>query len=304
MQPIITFFKRKPLYLGIVRYLLGITMIPYGLTKIMRTQFVVYPHAWLKPLESISGMNLAWAFLGHSAWFEVLLGCFELVPAVLLLFRRTTLLGAILMLPLTLNVLLINYAFNLWDGTKTMAVLLFVLNCLIFIFEWRRIINIAQLVVNKGFRINYLPAEMIINTALVLIVGYFAITPLLDYSEKANGLTGDYFNGRPSEWILQHESSNDSVLPHRQLKVYFGPNGDYQEVGINNFGAPTAYTVNFNKHTVTLKYEQGWAPLIYHYHFLGDTALKLEAVVGNKGTKLTQLYRKRIIHSNIDGDSD
>lgn len=41
MPHLLSILKQKAFYLGICRYLLGVTMIPYGRTKIICTQFVI-----------------------------------------------------------------------------------------------------------------------------------------------------------------------------------------------------------------------------------------------------------------------
>ncbi|RYE12527.1 MAG: hypothetical protein EOP45_22705 [Sphingobacteriaceae bacterium] len=170
MKRVISFFKRKDLYLGLTRYALSLWMLPYAISKILQVQFRFDP-ATLQQLSAseLTGKQLTWLFLGHSTWFEILLGFFELIPAVLLVFRRTTLLGAVLMLPMTLNVLLINFAFQLWDGTKQIAVFLFTLNCLILIFEWRRIRFMWQLALQKSVVTKYPAVEWIIN--IVFLAG-------------------------------------------------------------------------------------------------------------------------------------
>jgi uncharacterized membrane protein YphA (DoxX/SURF4 family) len=120
MSRFTAFLKGKDLYYGIVRYILGLIMIAYGLTKIMRTQVVLIPFSlWERPLEFVSGKSLAWAFLGYSQWFQVLLGILEFVPGLLLLFRRTTFFGSLVLLPVTMNVYLINKALNLWSGISS-----------------------------------------------------------------------------------------------------------------------------------------------------------------------------------------
>ena len=74
------FFFIKSLF----RYYLGFYLLTYGLTKIIQTQFVLFPFAaWQLPLEKVSGSDLTWAFLGRAPWFQVLLGFLEFIPAML-----------------------------------------------------------------------------------------------------------------------------------------------------------------------------------------------------------------------------
>jgi hypothetical protein len=301
MQRLLNILKQKDIYLGICRYLLGITMIPYGLTKILRTQFVTGPQVWNRPLEELTGINLTWAFLGHSPWFTVVLGLLEFIPALLLLFRRTSLLGAILMLPMTLNVLLINYAYNLWDGTKYMAVFLFVLNCLVLVFERHRIAQLINIVIARAGNRRGISLEVIINTVVVALISYIALQPLLEYRRGTNDLTGNWFNGQPIEWVLQRQMLNDSLLPDHQQKIYFGPYHEFIEVGTNSFNnSPNQYVLNADQHSVVIKDEEGKINFKYQYTLLGDTGLKMVTTVGiGKPSQLTQFYSRRVMHNNV-----
>ena len=118
----IKLLTRPATYQTLIRYALGLGMLPYGLTKIARTQFIVLPfHSWSEPLKDISGVTLTWAFLGYSPWFTVLLGFLEVIPAVLLLFRKTKLLGALLLFSVVLNVFLIN-SVQYYQGFRSVSI--------------------------------------------------------------------------------------------------------------------------------------------------------------------------------------
>jgi hypothetical protein len=272
-------------------------MLPYALSKILQTQFILYPFSLQDKLESTPGSVLTWAFLGHSGWFQILLGFFELIPALLLLFRRTTLLGAILMLPITLNVVLINYALQLWHETKIISSVLLVLNLLVLIIEWKSVKALIAVIINKGKMINYVPIELIINTLIIVIAGYFSLKPLLEFRRQENVLiTGDWVNQHPIEWTLSSEKLNDSTLKYRELKYYFGPSGQFDEIPGQSMSSNT-YRVDERKQTLTRNYGNKETNIISNYTLLGDTALKFERTIDEKkNIKLTQIFVKRIMN--------
>jgi len=244
MKQIITFFKKRALYLGVARYLLGLVMIFYSITKILQTQFVVVPFLqWQQPLESLSGKTIAWAFLGHSPWFEILLGFLELIPGILLLFRRTILLGAILLLPVTLNVFLINHALNLWDDTKVISLILLILNIIVLMFEWRRIKGLALTVLGSDTKFKGTIAEVVINFVVVAVITYLGCDLLFGYINQKNVLIGDWYHRHPNEWILQSEKIGDSTLRHRLVKSYYDVGGSYSEV--NDTGTVWPYNIYY-----------------------------------------------------------
>jgi hypothetical protein len=84
----------------------------YGFAKVFAGQF---PHTMANMdarFVELSPMRVAWAFFGYSRGYQEFLGWGEVIPSVLLLFRRTTLIGALLMFVVMLNVFLINIFFD------------------------------------------------------------------------------------------------------------------------------------------------------------------------------------------------
>jgi hypothetical protein len=307
MKKIIAFLKKKDLYFGLIRYALAISMMPYGISKIFKTQFVLSP-SLMSPttLEQMSGKTLTWAFLGYSSWFEVLLGFLELIPALLLLFRRTALTGTILLLPITLNVYLINMALNLWDGTKLIALVLLVLNCLLLLFEWKKIRDIVLIVIGKT-GMKFTGWELAFNVLLLVGINYAFVKQLMGYRAQENELTGDWFNNKPNEWVLQAEKIKDSTLVRRYIRVYFGAGGNYSELSENNTTTfqTTAFDNNRSSYSVDEKrkiinfFDSGNALLdAFTYTIKGNT-LQLNRVTGNsKKDAFTQLFEKRVMNNN------
>jgi hypothetical protein len=102
----------------VARLALAVGMAPYSISKLFDLQFQVGASNYALPLGEISGIGLAWAFLGYSPVFQTLMGVFETVPVIMLLFARTRRLGALLLFPVLLNVVMINYFLYLWPATR------------------------------------------------------------------------------------------------------------------------------------------------------------------------------------------
>ncbi|MBX7127397.1 MAG: hypothetical protein K1X47_17005 [Cyclobacteriaceae bacterium] len=95
-----------------IRFYLASVILGYGFAKVFVSQF---PHLMANMdarFTELSPMRVAWAFFGYSRGYQMFLGWGEVIPALLLLFRRTSLLGALLMLVVMLNVFLINIFFD------------------------------------------------------------------------------------------------------------------------------------------------------------------------------------------------
>lgn len=283
---------------ALLRFFLGFSLLTYGLTKIYQTQFITLPFAaWQSPLEKLPGTRLAWAFLGRTPWFQILLGFLEFVPAMLLLFRRTAVLGAILLLPMTLNVFVINHALDLWSGTKALSAQFLAANVLILLFEWKKIRDIFLIIINKGTAFKYFRWEALIILATVIAFLYPFSNMLLDYKNQKNALTGNWFNSHPNEWILQSEKINDSTLDHRVLKSYFGVYGSYSEINDTGFVFNgISYNVDEKRKTLDFYYnDDRVVHFIYQIH--NDTLLETQRIIDSSNNiRLTQLFKRRIIN--------
>jgi hypothetical protein len=107
------------LYLG-VRCWLATGMFLYGSVKVIGQQGIPQPAPldWIRPLGEISTGQLMWTWLGYSPIFHFFAGMNETLGAILLLFRRTTLLGAFLILPAMAFVTMLDLTFQVgpWSG--------------------------------------------------------------------------------------------------------------------------------------------------------------------------------------------
>jgi hypothetical protein len=96
-----------------LRYYVGVVMSVYGGFKVIETQFPPISFAQLsQPLGSMAPMGLLWAFMGYSTLYATFAGIGESVGAFLLFFRRTTTVGALILVAVLSNVALLNYTFD------------------------------------------------------------------------------------------------------------------------------------------------------------------------------------------------
>jgi hypothetical protein len=96
-----------------VAVFLGMQMLEYGFLKIFQLQFLSPPPGELaKSYGESSPMNLLWTFMGVSGPYQMAAGFLEFVPGVLLLFRRTRVVGALVLVAVLANVVLLNLCFD------------------------------------------------------------------------------------------------------------------------------------------------------------------------------------------------
>lgn len=100
-------------FVSAIRYALSASLISYGVAKVVPMQFPT-PSAsrLIEPFGALSPMGLLWAFTGTSTAYQIFAGFTELIPGVLLIFRRTALVGAMMAVPVMVNVVLLNYTYD------------------------------------------------------------------------------------------------------------------------------------------------------------------------------------------------
>jgi len=97
----------------VVRYTLGITMLSYGMSKMLHQQMPApMLHQLVTPYSEFSPMGLLWRFMGYSATYSFFAGFCEFAGGLLLLFRRTTTLGALIVSAVMFHVALMNFCFD------------------------------------------------------------------------------------------------------------------------------------------------------------------------------------------------
>ncbi|HTR55028.1 MAG TPA: hypothetical protein VMJ10_30290 [Kofleriaceae bacterium] len=96
-----------------LRYYLGATMLSYGFAKIFPSQFGYAADTNLyAQIGHKSPMGMLWTFMAVSRPYQVFGGAMETIGGLLLFWRRTTLLGALVVLAVMTNVVALNFCYD------------------------------------------------------------------------------------------------------------------------------------------------------------------------------------------------
>lgn len=105
----------KDLLRSYLRYVLAVTMLSYGLAKLGwdSNQFPELGEQRLgRTWGESSPMGVLWSFMGASRPYTMFAGLGEVIGGLLLLFRRTTLLGSLVVLGVMINVMMLNFCYD------------------------------------------------------------------------------------------------------------------------------------------------------------------------------------------------
>ncbi len=101
-------------------WIVVMAMFVYGGGKII--QFTGMPYLD-KPVSELSGMELMWAFYGYSKPFVLTIGVFEILGGVLILFKRTRIIGCLFTSAILFNIILQDYFYGVHVGALKAAIL-------------------------------------------------------------------------------------------------------------------------------------------------------------------------------------
>lgn len=111
---IIDFDDLYTLFVIGVCYYLSMQMSIYGFSKLFKYQFYdANPNTLFTPVGFLTKDFLYWTSIGSSKLYNTIVGLVEISIAVLLLFKRTRLLGGVLGGIVCFNIVLINFAFDI-----------------------------------------------------------------------------------------------------------------------------------------------------------------------------------------------
>jgi hypothetical protein len=113
-----------PHTVSVCRYFAAGMLLLYGFAKINGAQFTILDSELDKPMGHVSGFWLTWYYFGFSTMYGNGIAVLQIAGAILLTFRRTTLIAACALLPLVINIVLVNLAYGIDPGALLMSLLL------------------------------------------------------------------------------------------------------------------------------------------------------------------------------------
>lgn len=284
--------------LVLFRFYVGFILIRYGIAKLNDGQFPI-PSAYrlAQTYGESSPMGLAWTFLGYSAGYKWFMFSAEIM-GFLLFFKRTATLGAFLGLMTTLNIMAINYCFDV--PVKMLSTAL-VLMCLAILSP--NISNLFNLFF-RGQTVQLKPPSLpefskkwirIIAIVLkYLIIIIYAILPLsmalktAFFKEKdssKNKLDGTY----EIESFITPENLSTKYAYKWEL-ITFGSDNNAILTYTDKANDWCKYQVDENKRNVVLKFNNDPVTYKFNYQILDSSTLKLK---GNLFDLPTDIILKR-----------
>lgn len=157
-----------------IRYYLAFQMILYGFAKFFSLQFVFPGEMRLnQELGDFSPMGLLWNFMGYSKAYTNFTGVLEFVSGILLLSKYTTLLGALTTFGVMLNVMMLNYCYDV--PVKILSTHLVLMSLFLVLMNSRRLFlffignkDVAQKVFQEVIPLKYRKHVQVIKWCVIV----------------------------------------------------------------------------------------------------------------------------------------
>src|SRR5580698_9738804 len=121
-----------------IRFALAGQMLAYGMSKAVPVQMPPTPlFRLVQPFGSFSPMGVLWSSIGASRGYEIFAGCAELLGGVLLIFPRTSTLGALVCVADMTQVFMLNMTYDV--PVKLLSFHLILLSLFLLAPEFQRL---------------------------------------------------------------------------------------------------------------------------------------------------------------------
>ncbi len=121
----------------VLRQCVFIILNIYGLSKLLGGQFYMKGKLPVEvantTLGEASGFSLAWTFMGHSYFYILFIGLFQLFGAWFLLWNKTKLIGVLILLPIMVNIIMFDIIFlDVYPALANAIIVLLMLFLILF----------------------------------------------------------------------------------------------------------------------------------------------------------------------------
>ncbi|MEZ0006690.1 hypothetical protein ABH942_002067 [Flavobacterium sp. 28YEA47A] len=237
--------KKAHLYLyTFCRYFLATMIISYAFAKIFETQFTSQPNIYDKPIGSLSGFQLTWYYYGYSYWYGLVIAVTQIISSILLFFRKTTRIGIILFLTFMVNILLMDFAYDI-QGAKGMALTLTLMALFVLLSDYKALLKyfVQEPPLfqdsDRPMRMNKISKIKFIYIPLVFIGFFVLIYTLKNKYMGKNEFYGTWENVETAERLHFEAANTFQINKRNELENFVNGNYTFTKDSLTLIGSKT-----------------------------------------------------------------
>ncbi len=222
---------------------------------------------------------LTWYYYGYSRTYALIIASVQILSGILLLFRKTERIGVILFLSFMINILLINYFYEI-DGAKSMSIRLTIMGFLLLFSDWEALKRyFFKTTIITSFVPKIIPSKFkkiyILKFVIIVLIAYFA------YDEIAT-IKKDYLvkNELFGVWEITPRNTQQKI---NRIYIDYDNAIKIRDTSRNMFYGKVQLDENGKKISFTGKHYSDKA-----YYFVNDSIKKLDV----KKDSIKQIRKK------------
>ena len=201
--------KYKNLLIVLLRFWIAFHVCIFGFEKIIDVNFSFSYHINDSLASTLTGQELTWKYYGYSYGLSIIVALLQIAGGVALLFRRSILLGLILLMPVMFNILLINLFYNIGPITCFTSIII-MLGLAYLLMQYKENIIALFNTSSKAYTIVKNKALRISARAFCIIIPCLFV---IYYSHKVQ-LSKRYFG----KWKVENIARNGKIIPDNAWK--------------------------------------------------------------------------------------
>lgn len=167
--------EKSEIFEDAISWIVVLGMFIYGGAKLVQFDGAAQ---FDKNVSELTGMQLMWAFYGYSKAFAIVLGALELTGGILILIRRTRLIGCLFTSTILINIILQDIFFGVHTGALKAAITYQSMTLIIlWVHKEKFIKSIKALLIGKE---NKQPKVRLIKKLLIAFA-IFIVLRVLEY---------------------------------------------------------------------------------------------------------------------------
>lgn len=289
--------RAHALLYGAIRFWLAAGISSYGFAKISGIQFSGANEIILRDslLGDISGNYLTWYYFNFSHTYIFIIGYLQIGAAFLLLFRRTTLLGIFLLLPILVNIVMIDLFYGIPLTPTTISVAFTAALIYLLLLHTQKVINFF-------FKTVYALPKTIngrFKNVLRIAVLIFAFMSIYQYQLKYKNIFQQGDSEILGKWMVEQSSKNGAEIPPNAWQTHSGVwaalyffDARYCAIGSNpyyfdrtrqNFGE---YSFDKSKHLLNIYFLKIKDTLRASIYFIAGNNMLVKGLLGKDSINL------------------
>lgn len=277
-----------------ISYYLAFQLLHYGFNKVFKLQFYLpEPNILYSNVGDLGRDILYWSLMGVSYSYTVFAGILEVIPALLLLFSRTRLLGALIAFGVLVNVVMINISYDI--SVKILSSFLLWLSFLIIFPDLPKLYRFFILQKETTEQQNWTPKFItskqlwtyrILKTLVILLLLFDVLLPYYQAQNFNDDLqTRPFLHGAYDihNFVVNQDTIPSSLTQFNRWKRFFVHREGYFIVE-NMLEEMQDFPLQLNTYQqeMTLKEELNGNELVFKYEYSAiDSLLQLNGILQN-----------------------